>query len=157
LSFEIFDVSLGSDVDSMAKTKDEQGTTESDSPKALSDQCLRELMGKASFGSMRSVLQPVLRHCDLHHLWTPPAEYAISSFRAIMYSIQTQYSYVVIQASDYLLLVSAHNALVNILYWARRNGKGKSDKFALRQNHFICPYFSFKTKLQFSSLQMAKF
>uniref|UniRef100_A0A914VNN2 Uncharacterized protein n=1 Tax=Plectus sambesii TaxID=2011161 RepID=A0A914VNN2_9BILA len=76
----------------------EQTATDSGSPKALSDQCLRELMGKASFGSMRSVLQPVLRHCDLHNLWIPPAEYAISSFRAIMYSIQTQYSYVVIQA-----------------------------------------------------------
>jgi hypothetical protein len=35
--------------------------------------CLRELVGKAAYGNMRSVLTPMLRHCDAHNLWTSPA------------------------------------------------------------------------------------
>uniref|UniRef100_A0A914EQE2 Uncharacterized protein n=2 Tax=Acrobeloides nanus TaxID=290746 RepID=A0A914EQE2_9BILA len=66
-------------------------------PHALALQCLRELMGKASFGSLRSVLEPVMKHCDLHKKWEPPAIFAINTFKAILYSIQTQNSYFVIQ------------------------------------------------------------
>ncbi|CCD66029.1 Protein EFR3 homolog [Caenorhabditis elegans] len=66
-------------------------------PKVLSDRCLRELMGKASFGSLRAVIEPVLKHMDLHKRWTPPPSFAIHVFRAIIYSIQSQNSYFVIQ------------------------------------------------------------
>lgn len=68
-----------------------------DDPNALALQCLRELMGKASFGSLRSVLEPVMRHCDDHKKWDPPPTFAINTFRAIIYSIQTQNAYFVIQ------------------------------------------------------------
>lgn len=66
-------------------------------PRTLSDRCLRELMGKASFGSLRAVMEPVLKHMDLHHHWTPPPVFAIHVFKAIIYSIQSQNSYFVIQ------------------------------------------------------------
>jgi len=71
--------------------------TLNDDPNALALQCLRELMGKASFGSLRSVLEPVMRHCDDHRKWDPPPTFGINTFRAIIYSIQTQNAYFVIQ------------------------------------------------------------
>ncbi|PAV71490.1 hypothetical protein WR25_12229 [Diploscapter pachys] len=65
--------------------------------KSLSDRCLRELMGKASFASLRPVIEPVLTHMDLHTKWNPPPNFAVHVFRAIIYSIQSQNSYFVIQ------------------------------------------------------------
>uniref|UniRef100_A0A1I7XQG4 Non-specific serine/threonine protein kinase n=1 Tax=Heterorhabditis bacteriophora TaxID=37862 RepID=A0A1I7XQG4_HETBA len=50
------------------------------SPRVLSDRCLRELMGKASFGSLRAVMEPVLKHMDLHSHWTPPPSFAIDCY-----------------------------------------------------------------------------
>lgn len=70
-----------------------------ETPYSLADSCLRELIGKATFGNMKCVLQPVLNHFDYHRLWScayPPL-FAVSCFEAIMYSIHAQYSYVVIQ------------------------------------------------------------
>ncbi|KFD57536.1 hypothetical protein M514_01639 [Trichuris suis] len=67
-----------------------------DRPSHLADSCLRELIGKASFGNIKNALYPAATHFDLHHLWTPP-KFAISVFEAIVYSVQSQYSYVVIQ------------------------------------------------------------
>uniref|UniRef100_A0A915LBY3 Uncharacterized protein n=1 Tax=Romanomermis culicivorax TaxID=13658 RepID=A0A915LBY3_ROMCU len=67
-------------------------------PLSLADSCLRELIGKASFGNMKGVLQPVLNHFDNHRLWFGcPPTFAIACFEIIMYSIQAQYSYFVIQ------------------------------------------------------------
>ncbi|XP_049763760.1 protein EFR3 homolog cmp44E isoform X1 [Schistocerca cancellata] len=65
-------------------------------PPALAETCMRELVGKASFGHIRSVLRPVLRHLDLHELWVPN-QFAIHTFRIIMFSIQAQYSYTVVE------------------------------------------------------------
>lgn len=70
---------------------------ETDSPPSLSESCLRELVGRASFGHIRSVLRPVLRHLDLHELWVPN-RFAIHTFKVIMFSIQAQYSYAVVEA-----------------------------------------------------------
>ncbi|CAI4231697.1 unnamed protein product [Auanema sp. JU1783] len=72
-------------------------TDRDETPRTLSDRCLRELMGKASFGSLRAVIEPVLKHMDLHKQWSPPPAFAIHVFRAIIYSIQSQNSYFVIQ------------------------------------------------------------
>ncbi|KAH7727484.1 Protein C32D5.3 [Aphelenchoides avenae] len=86
-----------------------------DEPHGLAIQCLRELFGKCSFGSLRSVLEPVLKHCDLHHKWEPPATFAISTFKAILYSIQTQNSYFVLQELiNHLEHMSASDASVRI-------------------------------------------
>lgn len=81
-------------------TQSNRGDDEA-TPKVLSDRCLRELMGKASFGSLRAVIEPVLKHMDLHKRWTPPPSFAIHVFRAIIYSIQSQNSYFVIQVSHW--------------------------------------------------------
>lgn len=62
---------------------------EADSPPNLSESCLRELVGRASFGHIRSVLRPVLRHLDLHELWVPN-HFAIHTFKVIMFSIQVR-------------------------------------------------------------------
>ncbi|KRZ16358.1 Protein EFR3 -like protein [Trichinella zimbabwensis] len=68
-----------------------------ETPCYLADSCLRELMGKASFGNIKCVVQPTLNHFDYHEMWTPPS-FAVSCFEALMYSVQAQYSYLVIQA-----------------------------------------------------------
>ncbi|VDM46756.1 unnamed protein product [Toxocara canis] len=83
-----------------------------DSPKALSDQFLRELMAKAPFGLI-SVLEPVLKHCDLHKKWDPPAAFAVMTFRAIMYSIKDP-CFVIQALINHLENMSNSNASVRI-------------------------------------------
>ncbi|XGW13265.1 hypothetical protein V3C99_013698, partial [Haemonchus contortus] len=86
-----------------------------ESPRALSDRCLRELMGKASFGSLRAVMEPVLKHMDLHAHWKPPPLFAIHVFKAIIYSIQSQNSYFVIQELiNHLDSMSTADAVIRI-------------------------------------------
>ncbi|KAI5641218.1 hypothetical protein NE865_06482 [Phthorimaea operculella] len=68
-----------------------------DDPPRLAEACLRELVGRASFGHIRSVLRPVLTHFDRHELWVPN-EFAVHVFKIIMFSIQAQYSYSVVEA-----------------------------------------------------------
>ncbi|XP_075238091.1 protein EFR3 homolog stmA isoform X3 [Lycorma delicatula] len=70
---------------------------EKNSPPQLAENCIRELVGRASFGHVRCVLKPVLRHLDLHGLWVPN-QFAIHTFRIIMFSIQSQYSYAVVES-----------------------------------------------------------
>ncbi|XP_077300597.1 protein EFR3 homolog stmA [Arctopsyche grandis] len=72
------------------------GSAQASTPPALAEACLRELVGRASFGHIKSVLRPVLRHFDLHKLWVPN-DFAIHTFRIIMFSIQAQYSYTVVE------------------------------------------------------------
>ncbi|XP_066262550.1 protein EFR3 homolog cmp44E isoform X1 [Euwallacea similis] len=69
---------------------------ESMNPPMLAETCLRELVGRASFGHIKAVLKPVLKHFDNHKLWVPN-EFAIHTFRIIMFSIQAQYSYTVVE------------------------------------------------------------
>ncbi|CAH2057455.1 unnamed protein product, partial [Iphiclides podalirius] len=66
-------------------------------PARLAEACLRELVGRASFGHIRSVLRPVLTHFDRHELWVPN-DFAVHTFKIIMFSIQAQYSYSVVEA-----------------------------------------------------------
>jgi hypothetical protein len=66
-------------------------------PRAVAEECLRELMGRANYGNIRSVIKPVLKHLDNHKLWDEDNEFAIKVFKIIMYSIQSQHSYAVIQ------------------------------------------------------------
>lgn len=65
-------------------------------PGVLADTCIRELVGRAAFGNVGSLLKPVLRHLDQHGLWVPN-EFAVHTFRIIISSIQTQYSYAVVE------------------------------------------------------------
>ncbi|XP_046444487.1 protein EFR3 homolog cmp44E-like isoform X1 [Daphnia pulex] len=77
------------------QTDSENGARNID-PSSLAENCLRELVGRASFGNIRSVIKPVFKHLDLHELWVPN-DFAIYTFRVIMYSIQVQYSYAVVE------------------------------------------------------------
>ncbi|KAL3286449.1 hypothetical protein HHI36_000955 [Cryptolaemus montrouzieri] len=78
--------------------KSNQNATEDENdPPMLAETCMRELVGRASFGHIRTVLKPVLRHFDLHELWVPN-QFAIHTFRIIMFSIQAQYSYTVVES-----------------------------------------------------------
>ncbi|GMS84188.1 hypothetical protein PENTCL1PPCAC_6363, partial [Pristionchus entomophagus] len=96
-------------------TLDEENERDRDDPHALSDLCLRELMGKATFGSMRAVMDPLLKHLDLHKKWQPPPMFAIALFKAILYSIQTQNSYFVIQELiNHLDTMASSNAKIRI-------------------------------------------
>ncbi|GLH01875.1 EFR3-like protein cmp44E [Gryllus bimaculatus] len=65
-------------------------------PPTLAETCMRELVGRASFGHIRCVLRPVLRHLDNHDLWVSN-QFAIRTFKIIMFSIQAQYSCVVVE------------------------------------------------------------
>lgn len=78
------------------KPREPVGEEENDPP-MLAETCMRELVGRASFGHIRTVLRPVLRHFDLHELWVPN-QFAIHTFRIIMFSIQAQYSYTVVES-----------------------------------------------------------
>jgi len=66
-------------------------------PQIVAEECLRELIGRANYGSIRSVIKPVLKHLDNHNLWNDENEFAKRIFEIIMYSIQSQHSYAVIQ------------------------------------------------------------
>ncbi|XP_076181106.1 protein EFR3 homolog stmA isoform X3 [Ptiloglossa arizonensis] len=72
-------------------------TEERSDPPQFAETCMRELVGRASFGHIRCVIRPVLRHLDNHQLWVPNY-FAIHTFRIIMFSIQSQYSYTIVEA-----------------------------------------------------------
>ena len=68
-------------------------------PAVVAEENLKELVGKASYGNIRSVIRPVLNHLDHHGLWesSDSFEFAVDLFRIIMKSIQSQHSYAVVQ------------------------------------------------------------
>lgn len=71
----------------------------SEVPAVVAEENLKELVGKASYGNIRSVIRPVLNHLDHHGLWesSDSFEFAVDLFRIIMKSIQSQHSYAVVQ------------------------------------------------------------
>ena len=75
------------------------GSSQSVPASAIAEECLRELIGRAAFGHVHNVVKPILKHLDNHQLWNArhPNEFAVHSFKIIMYSIQAQHSYAVIQ------------------------------------------------------------
>ncbi|XP_037085825.1 LOW QUALITY PROTEIN: protein EFR3 homolog cmp44E-like [Pollicipes pollicipes] len=68
----------------------------SEQPPQLAETCLRELVGRASYAHIRRFMKPVLRHLDNHGLWVPN-QFAVETFKVIMFSIPAQHSYAVIQ------------------------------------------------------------
>lgn len=71
-------------------------------PHVQAEECLRELIARATFGHVHTILKPIIKHLDLHKLWeatlaVPADKFAINSFKIIMYSIQPQQSYTVVQ------------------------------------------------------------
>ncbi|KAK6009776.1 hypothetical protein OSTOST_25266, partial [Ostertagia ostertagi] len=60
-------------------------------------------------------MEPVLKHMDLHAHWKPPPIFAIHVFKAIIYSIQSQNSYFVIQELiNHLDSMSSADAVIRI-------------------------------------------
>ncbi|XP_058053542.1 protein EFR3 homolog cmp44E isoform X2 [Anopheles bellator] len=77
-----------------SKSTDAEATPST--PPLLAEAVLRELVSRASFGHIKSVLKPLLTHLDHHKLWVPN-RFAIDTFRIVMISIQPQYSYTVVE------------------------------------------------------------
>lgn len=73
-----------------------ESPAEEHDPPVLAEDCMRELVGRASFGHIKIVMKPVLRYFDKQDLWIPN-EFAIHTFRIIMFSIQAEYSYNVVE------------------------------------------------------------
>lgn len=62
------------------------------------DQILRELVNSASsISDIKAILGPVLRHMDDHRVWVQNPSEAVYTFNAIMFSIQADLAYVVIE------------------------------------------------------------
>lgn len=58
-------------------------------PESLAITCFRELMSRATYGHINSVIKPVLTHLDKHQLWAANDNtFAVHVFKIIMYSIQ---------------------------------------------------------------------
>ncbi len=70
---------------------------EQTSPSRVADQILRELVNCASFSSIKAILRPVLQFMKDFKLWDEPGlAHAIHTFEAVMYSVQVDLSYIVI-------------------------------------------------------------
>ncbi|KAL8584635.1 hypothetical protein ACOMHN_002364 [Nucella lapillus] len=67
-----------------------------DEPEHLAEMVFRDLICRASYGNIRSVLVPVLVHLDNHKLWVP-TDFGVRCFKVVMFSVQSQYGYLVIQ------------------------------------------------------------
>lgn len=72
-------------------------------PRTIAEECLRELISRAPFGQVHSLLKPILRHFDHHRLWeasteVPPDTFAADAFKIIMYSLPKQLNFTAISA-----------------------------------------------------------
>lgn len=82
--------------DFMPETPQEEPLNSEEEPFNFAESILREIVSRASFGNVRSAIEPALLHLDAANLWCP-SEFAIRCFRIILFSVQNQYSYLVIQ------------------------------------------------------------
>ncbi|XP_078711912.1 protein EFR3 homolog B-like isoform X1 [Lampetra fluviatilis] len=69
---------------------------EQEKPESLAESCLRELLSRAAYGNIDSIIRPVLMHLDGHSLWDPNT-FAVRCFKIIMYSVQNQHAHMVLQ------------------------------------------------------------
>lgn len=92
----LFNLQQVEDVDSRSPSPLQATEKEKESPAALAEGCLRELLGRAAYGNIKNAIKPVLMHLDNHSLWEPKL-FAVHCFKIIMYSVQSQHSHLVIQ------------------------------------------------------------
>lgn len=73
--------------------------SECNNPAIIAEECLRQLVGRASFGNIESVVRPVLKHLDNHMLWDSPYPDGFSAtvFKIIIDSMHPQHYHEVIQ------------------------------------------------------------
>ncbi|KAK3858639.1 hypothetical protein Pcinc_035197 [Petrolisthes cinctipes] len=70
-------------------------------PHVLAEMCLRELVSRATYGKIHTVVKPLLIHLDHEGLWVNDT-FAVQIFKILMHSIQAQYSITIIE------LIMAH-------------------------------------------------
>ncbi|XP_055495930.1 protein EFR3 homolog B-like isoform X2 [Leucoraja erinacea] len=92
----LFNLQQVEDADSRSPSPLQATEKEKESPAALAEGCLRELLGRAAYGNIKNAIKPVLMHLDNHSLWEPKL-FAVHCFKIIMYSVQSQHSHLVIQ------------------------------------------------------------
>lgn len=73
-----------------------QCSSTEEEPASLAESCLRELINRASYGNIKSIINPTLTHFDKSELWVPN-EFALKLFKIILYSVQNQFNYIVIE------------------------------------------------------------
>jgi hypothetical protein len=79
-------------------TPDPLGNGRASTASDKADQILRELVNCAScISDIKAIMLPVLRHMDEQRVWVQSPMEAVYTFDAIMYSIQADLSYVVIE------------------------------------------------------------
>eukprot|EP00795_Rhopilema_esculentum_P007685 gene7685-13508_t len=66
-------------------------------PEYLAESCLREIFSRATFGNITAALKPMFEYLDTREMWIPN-DFASHCFVLVMYSIQNQYSYKVIES-----------------------------------------------------------
>ena len=103
------------------------------------DQILRDLVTCAStISDIKAILGPVLRHMDDHRVWVQNTHGAVYTFTAIMYSVQTDLSYVVIEQMlshlEAIQTVPGKSMVSDVL--ARIIGIGKPNLIAIKK--FYC-------------------
>lgn len=81
---------------SLEESTEVESPREEDDPSHLAEVVFRDLICRASYGNIKSVLSPVLVHLDNHELWVQ-TDFAIKVFKIIMFSVQSQYGYLVVQ------------------------------------------------------------
>ena len=85
-----------SSVGKFPSDQDLQSSNTEEDPASLAESCLRELINRASYGNIKSIINPALTHFDKSELWVPN-EFALKIFNIILYSVQNQFNYIVIE------------------------------------------------------------
>lgn len=76
--------------------QDMQSSNTEEDPASLAESCLRELINRAGYGNIKSIVNPALTHFDKSELWVPN-EFALKVFKIILYSLQNQFNYIIIE------------------------------------------------------------
>ncbi|XP_043552670.1 protein EFR3 homolog B-like [Chiloscyllium plagiosum] len=92
----LFNLQQAEETESRSPSPLQATEKEKESPAAVAEGCLRELLGRAAYGNIKNAIKPVLMHLDNHSLWEPKL-FAVRCFKIIMYSVQSQHSHLVIQ------------------------------------------------------------
>lgn len=85
-----------SSMSKLTSDQDLQSSNTEEDPASLAESCLRELINRASYGNIKSIINPALTHFDKSELWVPN-EFALKIFNIILYSVQNQFNYIVIE------------------------------------------------------------
>ena len=86
----------GSSKEKLSSNQEMQSTNTEEDPASLAESCLRELINRASYGNIKSIINPALTHFDKSDLWVPN-DFALKVFKIVLYSVQNQFNYIVIE------------------------------------------------------------